>query len=189
MEELSRICAAARADARLVTSDGRRLSFAGEVDAARQILAVAGVRVQVSIPAGPLPAAADEVLAPVLREAVTNILRHSAATSATIAATAAAGTIEMAVSNDGAAGDAGPDGSGRVASAGPASGLNGLVTGRGSGLANLAARVQAVGGEMTSRRRADQFELTARIPLDRPSPAGPVIAAAQAGHRDLPPAR
>jgi two-component system, NarL family, sensor histidine kinase DesK len=178
IEELSRICAAARADARLVTGDGRRLSFAGEVDAAREILAVAGVHVQVSIPTRPLPAAADDVLAPVLREAVTNILRHSAATSAAIELSAAGGNIELAVSNDGTAGDADSAGSGDGQTAGP-----------GSGLANLAARVEAAGGEMSSRRWDRRFELTARIPFEDPLPVGPVSGAADAGHQDLPPGR
>ncbi len=177
IEELSWICAAARADARLVTGDGRRLSFAGEVDAARQILAVAGVRVHVSIPAGPLPAAADEVLAPVLREAITNILRHSAATSAAIALSAAGGTVELAVSNDGTAG---------VGSAGSA---DGPTAGRGSGLANLTARVEAARGEMSSRRWEDRFELTARIPFERPLPVSQVSGTGEAVHQDLAPRR
>ena len=44
--ELGRICAAARADARLVTAGGQRLSLAAELAAARQILTSAGVEVQ-----------------------------------------------------------------------------------------------------------------------------------------------
>jgi hypothetical protein len=44
------------------------LSLIGELTAAKQILTSAGVQVRASIPAGPLPEAADEVLAPVLRE-------------------------------------------------------------------------------------------------------------------------
>jgi two-component system, NarL family, sensor histidine kinase DesK len=197
IEELNRICAAARADARLVIGDGARLSLAGEVDAARQILAVAGVRVQVNIPVGPLPREADDVLAPVLREAVTNILRHSAAKTAVIEVAAAAGSIELAVSNDaaaadGAAGD-GAAGDGAVGDgtptgfggAGAVDSGDGRAAGR--GLANLTARVAAAGGEMTSRRRDGRFELTARIPLA--GPVTPVTPAAPVGRRDLPPGR
>ena len=76
--EMSRICAAARADVRLVAAGDTRLTLAGELAAAQQILTSAGVTVTAGIPDGPLPAAADEVLAPVLREAVTNVLRHAA---------------------------------------------------------------------------------------------------------------
>jgi two-component system, NarL family, sensor histidine kinase DesK len=181
IDELGRICAAARADTRLVTGAGRRLSFAGEIDAARQILAVAGVQVEVSISAGPLPPAVDDVLAPVLREAVTNILRHSAATSVAIEATAAAGNIGLTVSNDGATGGAGLAGSGgsRLAESG-----GGLAAGGGSGLANLAARVEAAGGQLSCRFLADSFELTAQIPAHGQLLPEPVTRDAQAGHLD-----
>ncbi len=137
-----------------MTGDGQRLSLAGEFAAAREILASASIKVHVSIPAGPLPPAADEVLAPVLREAVTNVLRHAAATSCTIEATAVGGVLRLAVSNDGAADQAGPPGSG-----------DGPGAGDGSGLANLTARVHVAGGQLDSRRAGGRFELIAEIPL------------------------
>jgi hypothetical protein len=128
--EMSRICAAARADIRLVTGDERRLSLAGELAAAEQILASAGVKVRVEAIAGPLPAAADEVLAPVLREAVTNVLRHAVATACVIEVTADAGALRLHVGNDGA--------------------LSEPAGGDGRGLANLDARVRAAGGRRTA---------------------------------------
>jgi two-component system sensor histidine kinase DesK len=151
MEEMGRICAAARADIRLVTGDGQRLSLADELTAARQILASAGVEVRAGIPAGPLPATADDVLAPVLREAITNVLRHAAATACAIEVTADGSAVRLRVSNDGATEPG--------AAARPAAG------GGGRGLANLSARVQAAGGQLTSRRLGGRFELTAQIPL------------------------
>jgi two-component system, NarL family, sensor histidine kinase DesK len=167
--ELGRACAVARADIRLVTGDGQKLSLAGELAAASQILASAGVQVQASIAAGPLPATADDVLAVVLREAVTNILRHAAATSCTIEATAAGGAARLAVSNDGAAGPPGPPAGGDVPGGGG-----------GSGLVNLAARVQAAGGQLSSFRAGDRFELTAQIPLHQAPGAGAVTEPARA---------
>jgi two-component system, NarL family, sensor histidine kinase DesK len=155
--ELARTCAAARADIRLVTGDGQQLSLAIELAAAGQILASAGIQVHASLPAGPLPAAADGVLAVVLREAVTNILRHATATSCTFAAVAGDGAARLAVRNDGVTGPAGPPG---------AAGSRGA--GGGSGLANLTARVQAAGGQLAARRAGGWFELTAEIPLLRP---------------------
>ena len=112
--EMTRICAHARADIRLVTDASRHLPLDAELTAAQEILASAGVAVRVDLGAGPRPAAADTVLAPVLREAVTNILRHSAATSCTIEVTATGGTLRLRVGNDGvpdrqAAGLRGPD--------------------------------------------------------------------------------
>jgi len=154
--EMSRICAAARADIRLVTGEGQRLSLAAELGAAREILSSAGIEVRASIIERPLPATADGVLAPVLREAVTNILRHSSATGCVIEVGMSDGRVRLRVSNDGLAAPAGTGGhAGGAAEDARA----------GSGLANLTARVQATGGWLTSRRADGWFSLVAEIPL------------------------
>jgi len=160
MEEMGRICATARADIRLVTGDRQLLSLAGELAAAKQILASAGIEVRAGMPSGPLPAAADQVLAPVLREAVTNILRHTAATAGSIKLSTVGGWLRLQVSNDGVA--AGPGTSAPTAS------------GAGHGLANLNARLQAAGGRLTIRQAGARFCLAAEIPLSRArlEPAG-----------------
>ena len=154
--EMTRICASAQADIRRVTGVAAPLSLAGEIDAARHILASAGIEVTTDITGSPLPAVADEVLAPVLREAVTNILRHAAATACSIEITAGRGTLRLEVGNDGAAS--------------PADATRPAGNGGGRGLANLAARVQAAGGEFTVRRDGGSFRLAADIPFcaDRP---------------------
>ena len=153
--EMNRICAAARADIRLVTGDERRLSLADELAAAEQILASAGVKVRVEAITGPLPAAADEVLAPVLREAVTNVLRHAVATACVIEVTAEAGALRLHVGNDGA--------------------LSEPAGGDGRGLANLDARVRAAGGRLATWQAGDRFGLTAEL---RPEAGpGPGLAA------------
>ena len=170
--ELGRTCAAARADIRLVTGGGQKLSLATELAAAGQILASAGVHVHASMPAAPLPAAADGVLAVVLREAVTNILRHSAATSCTIEAAAGDGAVRMAVSNGGVTGRAGPPG-----------GDSRRGADGGSGLANLTARVLAAGGQLSARRAGgSSFELIVEMPLPGP---GAVTGPAQTPRRGL----
>lgn len=99
--------------------------------------------------------AADDVLAPVLREAVTNILRHSAATVCTIEVTADDGVLRLRVSNDGAH---------QLQSARrPTAGGH-----PGSGLTNLTARAQAAGGRLTSCQADGRFDLIAEIPLSAP---------------------
>ena len=158
IEEMSRICAAARADIRLITGDDRGLSLAAELAAAGQILASAGIEVSQSTPGGPLPAAADTVLAPVLREAVTNVLRHAAATTCTIDVAAGDGALQLRVSNDGAPRR-------------PAAGPPGEQDRAGCGVANLQARVRAAGGQLTSHHGRGRFELTARIPLPGTQPS------------------
>jgi two-component system sensor histidine kinase DesK len=152
--EMNRICASARAEIRLVTGQGQRLSLAAELAAARQILSSAGIAVHADIAAGSLPATADDVLAPVLREAVTNILRHSAATNCTIEATASGDLLQLQVTNNGAAA--------------PSATSSHDSTCR--GLANLQARVEAAGGTLTSNCTDGQFHLTAALP--RPGAAG-----------------
>lgn len=148
--ELCRISAAASSDIRMVTGQGQRLSLAGELSLARELLVSAGIDLRADLTRAPLPASADTVMAPVLREAVTNILRHSAATNCMIETAAAAGVLRLRVSNDGALSRAAGDGS------------------PGHGLANLTARVEAGGGRLTSRQAGGQFDLIAEIPLLAP---------------------
>jgi two-component system sensor histidine kinase DesK len=178
--EMSRICAHARADIRLVTEAGRHLPLDAELAAAREILASAGVNVRANIDAGPLPAVADAVLAPVLREAVTNILRHSAATACTIDATTADGALRLRVSNDGVPGQT---------AAGDHAGWPAADDGTGSGLANLTARVRAAGGRLTVSRADGRFDLSAEIPLPRPPGPGPAAGPAQGPLRGGTPGR
>jgi two-component system, NarL family, sensor histidine kinase DesK len=74
--ELARICATARADVRLVAGEARDLPLDAELAAARDVLASTGIDVRMCVSADPPPEAAA-VLVPVVREAVTNILKHS----------------------------------------------------------------------------------------------------------------
>jgi two-component system sensor histidine kinase DesK len=162
--EMERICATARADIRRVTGGSQQLSLAAELASARQILASAGIEVTTSTGTWPLPDRADAALAPVLREAVTNILRHSAATHCTIEATDDDSTLRLRVSNDGAAGR--PeflDGTAPAATGGHPATLA-ARDGYGSGLANLTARLQAAGGRLTTSHADGTFDLIAEIP-------------------------
>jgi len=158
LAELGRICAHARADIRLVTGDSQHLPLGAELAAARDVLTSAGVTVIARLVGGPpWPAAADAVLAPVLREAVTNILRHSAATTCTITATTADGPLRLDISNDGA-----PD---PISDCYPA-GQQAVGHDTGRGLGNLTARVEAAGGRLTTAQAGGRFDLHVQIPLN-----------------------
>ena len=174
--EMGRICAHARADIRLVTEAGGDMPLDAELVAAREILASAGVNVRADIGTGPPPPVADAVLAPVLREAVTNILRHSAATDCTIEATTADGALRLHVSNDGV-----PD----QAAAGDYAAWRAADGRTGSGLANLTARVRAAGGRLTVSQTGGRFDLSAEIPLPYPEP---LMASRRQPRRRLQPA-
>lgn len=147
--ELARICATARADIRLVAGEARDLPLGAELAAAHDVLASAGIDVRARVNADPSSEAAA-VLVPVVREAVTNILKHSSASYCVLEMTATAGRLQLLISNDGS-----DDANGApLAATGPT----------GNGLRNLAARLAAAGGHLVTRREDDIFSLTAELP-------------------------
>ena len=81
-EELADVVHFARqavADVRLVANRFRTMSLAAEAGSAASVLAAAGVMADIEIDCGALDEKIDTVLATILREAVTNLLRHSSA--------------------------------------------------------------------------------------------------------------
>jgi two-component system sensor histidine kinase DesK len=148
--ELTRICATARADIRLVAGEARDLPLDAELAAARDVLASAGIDVRARISADPSPEAAA-VLVPVVREAVTNILKHSSASYCVLEMTTDTRLLRLLVSNDGS-NDA--DGAPLAAADRP-----------GNGLRNLAARLEAAAGHLATSREGGTFSLAAEIPL------------------------
>jgi two-component system sensor histidine kinase DesK len=155
MAELARICATARADMRLATGEARDLPLDAELAAARDVLVSADISVRESIDMYLVHDAAAAVLVPVVREAVTNVLKHSSASYCVLEMTADDGMLRLLISNDGS-NDAG---NAPLAAAGRTS------RGSGSGLGNLAARVEAAGGRLSARRNGGEFSLVAEIPL------------------------
>lgn len=150
--EILRTARQALADVRSVASSYLNMSLSREVSAAESLLCAVGiqteVRMEVDLPAGPV----DTVLATVLREGITNMLRHSKAQHCMIAAEKGKGRVRVAVANDGVGAETATLSTG------------GVGTG-GSGLHNLTARVAALGGALTAGSRDDGwFELTAEVP-------------------------
>ncbi|MEU7894470.1 histidine kinase [Nonomuraea sp. NPDC049152] len=162
LREVGPLAARALSDVRSITAEGAVLSLPKEIDSARALLASAGVdiRVDASDPEE-LP-----VLATVLREAVTNVVRHSAARSCTISVENHGHEVRLRVTNDGhevrlrIAND-GHEVRLRVADDGVAE----AVPATGSGLANLTARVEAAGGSFSAGDQGDgTFTLVASVP-------------------------
>ena len=148
--ELARICATARADVRLVAGEARDLPLDAELAAARDVLTSAGIDVRMRVSADPPPEAAA-VLVPVVREAVTNILKHSSASYCALEMTADARLLHLSISNDGR----GDTGGGPLAEVGRT----------GNGLLNLAARLDAAGGDLTATPEDGTFSLAVELPL------------------------
>lgn len=155
LDELLWLCLKAGNDARLVAEESLRLTFVSELGLAYDILTSSGITVR--LPDRPAPTAeevdkeVDVVLATVVREAVTNILRHSAAQECTIALIDG-DVLRLSIRNDGVADD--------------------MPTGTvlGHGLVNLRARVEDVAGTfMAHRKDGGEFELLADFPY-RTSP-------------------
>ncbi|XUZ29182.1 histidine kinase [Streptomyces sp. RMIT01] len=144
------IAGEALTDMSLVATGYRDMSLVAEAESARSVLTAAGIEAVTELDCGPLPRELDTALAIVLREAVTNALRHSKAEHCTITAVREGGTVTLRVRNDGV-GETSRDTTG----------------GGGSGLGNLAARLNGVGGEFTGRPTEDGwFELLAHAPVE-----------------------
>ena len=148
LADISRIAEESLREVRGVVGGYRSATLAGELAGARSVLRAAGVACTVTgdEEAAELPAPAQAALGWVVREAVTNVLRHSRATTCTITLRSASGTADLSVVNDGAAhGPGGP--------------------GWGNGLTGLAERLGAAGGRLTTRADDGCFLLTAALPV------------------------
>jgi two-component system, NarL family, sensor histidine kinase DesK len=148
--DLARICATARADVRLVAGEARNLPLDAELAAARDVLTSAGIDVRTHMCADPAPEAAA-ILVPVVREAVTNIFKHSSASYCVLEMTADASLLRLLISNDGS----------NEADGAPLAG----AARTGSGLHNLAGRLEAAGGRLAARRENGTFSLAVELPL------------------------
>jgi two-component system, NarL family, sensor histidine kinase DesK len=147
-EELADVVDFARqavADVRLVANGYRTMSLAAEAVSAASVLAAAGVMADIELDCGALDDKVDTVLATVLREAVTNLLRHSAARTCRVAASQAGEFVTLFVSNDGVPKSA-------------------VACRDGGGLENLAARLETVGGTLTIELQDGTFGLIAAVP-------------------------
>jgi two-component system, NarL family, sensor histidine kinase DesK len=152
LEEIGDISRRALADVRIVASGYRQLSLQDEARSARSVLTAADIAVTVDVQACPLPDPVSTVLATVLREGVTNLLRHSKAECCQIRMTAQDERVCLTVANDGA-----PERPHEDAGTG------------GSGIGNLSVRAIALGGVLSARRTEDGwFRLRAELPLAEP---------------------
>lgn len=130
----------------------REASLAAELDRARGALTAAGIEPVVRQSGPPLPPQAAALLGWVVREAATNAIRHSGATSCEIEVRSFAERVSLVITDDG----------------------NGVgSTPPGSGLTGLTERLAAAGGTLVGGPVAGPgrgFRVTAELPVE---PAGP----------------
>jgi two-component system, NarL family, sensor histidine kinase DesK len=153
MADVESVARRALAEVRDAVSGYRQVSLGQALAEARSALAPAGIVLRLPTSPDTLPGPVDAVLGWVLREAVTNVLRHSAATTVTVTLDTGSDVATLVVADDG----------------------HGSATPAGSGLAGLAERVQRLGGQLETSG-ADGFRLTARLPLTEEAGSGRVGA-------------
>ena len=148
LEEILDISRRALADVRTVASSYRELSLDEEAASARSVLTAAEVEVLMDLDYGPVPVRARTVLATVLREGVTNVLRHSKAEHVEITVRQEDADVRLDVVNDGV----------------PVRPERAEMHG-GSGIRNLEVRVGELGGRLSAALDPDgRFRLTATVP-------------------------
>jgi len=146
LDDIQSVSRQALTDVRAAVQGYRRLALDEAVGSARVALAAAGIdcRVETSQPA--LPADVESVLAWAVREATTNVVRHSNARLCAISLRTDDGRVELAVDDDGV-GAGGADGAG-------------------SGLAGLAERAARLDGTLEAGAKpGGGFRLRLAMPL------------------------
>ncbi|SDX62279.1 Signal transduction histidine kinase [Amycolatopsis xylanica] len=150
LEDVLNLSREALADVRSVATGYRDLSLDQESRSAQAVLAAAEVEVKMDLQLGELPKPVTTVLAVVLREGVTNVLRHSKVEQCDIAVRQLGDEVRLDIVNDGV-GQAAPQPGTEVS---------------GNGIRNLSDRVSALGGELTAAVAEDgRFRLRAVVPV------------------------
>ncbi|MEO3787620.1 histidine kinase [Actinocorallia sp. B10E7] len=156
MREVRRLSADALRDTRAVAQGYRRTALRDEIANASKVLEAAEIRTSVERADGADARALSEtgrhLLGLVMREATTNMLRHSSASRARISYRFEEGRALLRVGNDGADGASPPD--------------------AGTGLSALAERLRDAEGTLEWRREGGWFEVVASLPAGTAASAG-----------------
>lgn len=149
VDEILTIAGQSLTDVRKAASGYRSFSLRQEIKTAQSMLHAAGVQVHTELSLGSLAPHIDTAFAVTLREAMTNLLRHSNATRCRIEAAQHDGWVRLVVENDGVD---------------PA--YHNAAPHSGNGLGNLRTRLSALGGRLESGRTEDgRFRLAAEAPV------------------------
>jgi two-component system, NarL family, sensor histidine kinase DesK len=156
MREVQRLSTDALRDTRAVVQGYRRTSLDEEIANATRVLAAADIdarmRLEADTDSDRLSETSRQLLGLVVREATTNVLRHSRAKRAEVDYRMDGGLARLRMGNDGAGGQPG--------------------AASGSGLRALAERLAAAGGTLTWERDGDRFVVAASLPVRAGGEAG-----------------
>jgi two-component system sensor histidine kinase DesK len=149
LDDVQRVTRQALADVRAAVQGYRQLALSEAVGSARAALEAAGIDCRVERSEPVLSAEVESVLAWAVREATTNVVRHSNARVCEISVRADGGRVELAVEDDGSAEEPGE--------------------GQGSGLNGLAERAERLHGTLEAGARpGGGFRLRLAVPLGAP---------------------
>lgn len=150
IREVERVARQALHEVREAVSGYRQQNLRGELDGARQILEAAGIACTIEYDAGLLPSDVDVLLGWVVREGVTNVIRHSRAQHCLIRIASTDQSARVEVSNDGFPRE------------------NSGAHPSGTGLSGLAERVTKRGGQMEAGPQSVRGALGFRLLVDVP---------------------
>lgn len=148
IEEAQQLARTALEETRALVHGYREISLAAEAANAAEVLRAADIECSVEVEGAGLPRAERTLFGLVIREATTNILRHSEARNVSLRLTRSSGESVLTVRNDGV-GDGVGDGGTRMG---------------GSGIDGLRRRFEAVGGDVRSAVEDSEFLLIATAP-------------------------
>ena len=145
-DQIRAIAAATLAEARRAVHGETVADLATQVASAELVLSSAGIETTIDVDTALVPASASRLLAAVVREAVTNVLRHSDARTVSIAFHRTGPCLTLVIVNDGAGS--------------PRAGTTAVASSSGTGLASLAARCAAAGARLVAGPAGDdRFEV------------------------------
>jgi two-component system sensor histidine kinase DesK len=152
--EVESVARKALGEVREAVSGYRQPTLDGELAGARMALSAAGIETSVVYPEVSIDPASEAVLAWAVREAATNVIRHSGATC-----------CELRISTDSGAATLEVVDNGRVRGSAAAGAVNGTPRTEGHGLAGLAERADTVAGQVEAGRRPEGgFRLMVSVP-------------------------
>jgi two-component system sensor histidine kinase DesK len=146
IRDVERVSRDALSEVRRAVEGYRQHGLKGELRNASHALEAAGVRLDAQMAPVALPPRDETVLALALREAVTNVVRHAAASSCRVQLTADGAHTVLTIEDDGRGG----------------------VHGEGSGLSGMRSRVTEAGGTLEVSGSAG-MRLTISVPVRRAS--------------------
>jgi two-component system sensor histidine kinase DesK len=148
IREVEAVSRQALTEVRRAIQGYRSSGLQAELQAVRPALDAAGIALHAELPTLTLPAAAEGVLALALREAVTNVARHSGAQNCWVGLKSDDGRVRLEVRDDGKGGSA-PDG---------------------AGLSGMRERAKALGGDVVRDTSAGTC-LQVSLPLPQGAPS------------------